>query len=304
LPSVSSLGEASAALAAANAEGRRVRIGEDLTTDGLDRILEHEAGDLTCTVEAGVRLSALSAALTEHGQRLSLDPPGDPTVGALLAANVSGPLRHRFGAPRDLVLGVTLVLADGTIANAGGKVVKNVAGYDLARLVCGSRGRLALVARASFRLHPLPKEVRTLVVETDEAPAAVAALLRSQLEPSALDVLHPGRVAVLFEGSPLAVDTQLAAARALVGGAETGPEVWEEARSRQSAARGRVRFAPGDLARVLADVPEAVVRAAAGVAYTSDPEPRDTLSQGETAPTLRNLLERIRHELDPNGVLT
>ena len=87
-----------------------------------------------------MRLSALQAALAEHGQRLSLDPPGDPTVGALLAENVSGPLRHRFGAPRDLVLGVTLVLADGTIASAGGKVVKNVAGYDLARLVCGSRG--------------------------------------------------------------------------------------------------------------------------------------------------------------------
>jgi hypothetical protein len=109
---------------------------------------------------------------------------------------------------------------------------------------------------------------------------------------------------VLFEGSPRAVDTQLAAARALVGGAETGPEVWEQARSRQSAARGRVRFPPGDLARVLADVPEAVVRAAAGVAYTRDTEPSDTLSLGETAATLRNLLERIRHEFDPNGVLT
>ena len=187
-------------------EGRRLRIGDDLDAGGLDRVLEHEAGDLTCTVEAGLRLSALQSALAEHGQRLSLDPPGDPTIGALLAENLSGPLRHRFGAPRDLVLGVTLVLGDGTIASSGGKVVKNVAGYDLARLVCGSRGRLALIARVSFRLHPLPRAAATLALETDDAAGAVAALLRSQLQPSALDVLHPGRVLVLFEGSSRAVE--------------------------------------------------------------------------------------------------
>ncbi|MGH3132246.1 MAG: FAD-binding oxidoreductase, partial [Gaiellaceae bacterium] len=229
MPSVSSLAEAAETLAAANAEGLRLRIGEDLTTHGLDRILEHEAGDLTCTVEAGVRLSALQGALEAHGQRLSLDPPGDPTVGALLAENLSGPLRHRFGAPRDLVLGVTLVLADGTVASAGGKVVKNVAGYDLARLVCGSRGMLALIARASFRLHPLPKAARTLAVEADDAVSVVAALLESQLQPSALDVLHPGSVLVLFEGSPGAVAAQVASARRLVGGMEVGPEAWEQA---------------------------------------------------------------------------
>ena len=181
MPSVSSVEEASAALAAAHAEGRRVRIGSDLTTTGLTRVLEHDPGDLTCTVETGVRLSELQAALAATGQRLSLDPPGDPTIGALLARNASGPLRHRFGAPRDLVLGTTLVLGDGTIASAGGKVVKNVAGYDLARLVCGSEGRLALIARASFRLHPLPKATQALVVETGDAAVVVASLLRSQL---------------------------------------------------------------------------------------------------------------------------
>jgi glycolate oxidase FAD binding subunit len=297
LPSVSSLSEASAVLATAYAEGRRVRIGEDLTTDGLDRILEHEAGDLTCTVEAGVRLSALSAALGEHGQRLSLDPPGDPTVGGLLAANVSGPLRHRFGAPRDLVLGVTLVLADGTIASAGGKVVKNVAGYDLARLVCGSRGGLALIARASFRLHPLAKASRTLVVETDHAPAAVAALLRSQLQPSALDLLHPGRVAVLLEGSPRAVEVQLSRAHTLVGGAEASAEVWDESRRRQGAARGRVRFDPGRLADVLPELPEAIVRPSSGIAYVPHEAPDDMPGN------VRSLNEAIRRTLDPRGVL-
>jgi glycolate oxidase FAD binding subunit len=301
LPSVSSLAEASELLAAAHAEGRRVRIGKDLTTEGLDRILEHEAGDLTCTMEAGIRLSALNAALARYGQRLSLDPPGDPTIGALVAENLSGPLRHRFGAPRDLILGVTLVLADGTIASAGGKVVKNVAGYDLARLVCGSRGRLAVIARASFRLHPLPKTARTLVVETDDTPGAVRTLLRSQLQPSALDLLHPGRIAVLFEGSERAVEAQLAAARRLVGGDEAGDEVWDESRRRQAAARGRVRFDPGRLADALAGLSEAVVRPAAGVAYTAAEEPGYNLSQGEQA--IVRLVERIRKHLDPHGVL-
>jgi glycolate oxidase FAD binding subunit len=278
-----------------------VRIGEDLATEGLDRILEHEAGDLTCTVEAGIRLSALNAALAKHGQRLSLDPPGDPTIGAALAGSLSGPLRHRFGGPRDLVLGVTLVLGDGTIANAGGKVVKNVAGYDLARLVCGSRGRLALIARASFRLHPLPRASRTLVAEPRDVPGAVAALLRSHVQPSALDVLHPGRVAVLFEGSERAVEAQLAAARKLVGGAEAGPEVWDESRRRQASAGGRVRFEPGRLAEALSDMSEAVVRPASGVAYTAAESPSYNLSQTRSVPD--ELLARIKKALDPAGIL-
>jgi glycolate oxidase FAD binding subunit len=301
LPSVSSLEEAVAALAGAEGEGRRLRIGEDLTTEGLTRILEHEAGDLTCTVEAGLRLSALQAELARHGQRLSLDPPGDPTIGALLAENLSGPLRHRFGAPRDLVLGVTLVLADGTIASAGGKVVKNVAGYDLSRLVCGSRGRLALIVRASFRLHPLPKSQRTLVVETADAARVVSTIAFSQLEPSALDVLHPGRVAVLFEGSPRAVEAQVAAARALVGGGERDEDVWAESRRRQSEATDRVRFAPGSLGDVLPELERAVVRPAAGMAYTSSPSVK--LTQGEQDDALSRLEERILRAFDPNGTL-
>jgi glycolate oxidase FAD binding subunit len=303
LPSASSLDEASALFAAASAEGRSVTIGSGLLVDGMDAILEHDPGDLTCTVEAGMRLSSLQAALAKHGQRLSLDPPANPTIGGLLADNASGPLRHRFGAPRDLVLGVTLVLADGTIASAGGKVVKNVAGYDLARLVCGSQGRLALIARASFRLHPLPRASRTLVVETDTAAAMVATLLASQLQPSALDVLHPGRVAVLFEGTERAVAAQFERASTLVGGAEASPSVWDESRDRQAAAVRRVRFAPGGLARVLGELEDAVVRPSAGVAYTADPSPSNTLLQAADESARVRLVERIRRELDPRGVL-
>ncbi len=290
--------EAAEFLAAATAEGRTVRIGEDLSTAALDRVLEHEAGDLTCTVEAGIRLSALQDALAAAGQRLSLDPPGDPTIGACLAKRLSGPLSHRFGTPRDLVLGVTLVLGDGTVASSGGKVVKNVAGYDLGKLVCGSEGRLALIARVSLRLHPLPVSSATLVVETDTPGAAVAALRRSQLQPSALDVLHPGRVAVLFESSAEAVAAQMASATALVGGAEADAGVWDESRERQSRALGRLAFAPGDLANVLTTLDEAIVRPSAGIAYV----PHRVGGVPDAA--ARRLHRALKERFDPAGVLT
>ena len=289
--------EAAALLARASAAGTRLRIGTDLETDGLARVLEHEAGDLTCTVEAGIRLSALQAALRAEGQRLSLDPPGDPTLGACLALRLSGPLSHRFGTPRDLVLGVTLVLGDGTVASSGGKVVKNVAGYDLGKLVCGSEGRLGLIARASLRLHPLPRASATLVVETDEAAGVVAELRRSRLEPSALDVLHPGRVAVLFEGSERAVREQVDAASALVGGAVADDAVWDEARERQGRALGRARFAPADLANVLTTLDEAVVRPAAGIAYVPH------RVGGVPSAAARGLHRALAARLDPKGVL-
>jgi glycolate oxidase FAD binding subunit len=193
-------------------------------------ILEHEPGDLTCIVDGQIRLSSLNAALGEHGQRLSLDPPGDPTLAACLLDDLSGPLSHRFGTMRDLVIGVTVVLPDGTRASSGGKVVKNVAGYDLAKLFCGSRGRLGTVERLALRLHPLPAAARTAVVDADWP-----ALHRSHLVPSAVDVAD-GRMHVLFEGSARAVDAQLRA----LGGEEADP--WAELRTLQARLPGRARW--------------------------------------------------------------
>jgi glycolate oxidase FAD binding subunit len=292
----SSIEEASALLAAASAERRRVRIGEDLSTEALARVLEHEAGDLTCTVEAGIRLSVLQEALRPAGQRLSLDPPGDPTIGACVARRLSGPLSHRFGTPRDLVLGVTVVLGDGTVASSGGKVVKNVAGYDLGKLLCGSEGRFGLLARVALRLHPLPAASATLVVETDDPGGVVRVLRGSQLQPSALDVLHPGRVAVRLEGSERAVAAQVMNAKALVGGATADDAVWDEARERQGRALGRLRFAPRDLSGVLSTLDEAVVRPAAGLAYV----PRRVGGVPDAA--ARTLYRALKTRLDPAGV--
>jgi glycolate oxidase FAD binding subunit len=135
-----------------------------LSTRRLNRVVEHAWGDMTATVEAGCTLQQLQQTLAEHGQRLALDPlwPEQATIGGILATNDSGPLRIRFGSLRDLIIGITLALPDGTLAKSGGKVVKNVAGYDLPKLATGSLGTLGIITQAIFRLHPVPRESRTL----------------------------------------------------------------------------------------------------------------------------------------------
>jgi glycolate oxidase FAD binding subunit len=193
-------------------------------------LVEHEPGDLTCVVDAGMRLSILASLLAASGQRFSLDPPADPTLAECLLDDLSGPLSHRFGTMRDLVIGITIALPDGTRASSGGKVVKNVAGYDLAKLFCGSRGRFGSVERLALRLHPLPAASRTAVV-----PADWPSLHRSQLVPSAVDVAE-GSMHVLFEGSQRAVDEQVRA----LGGEDADP--WDELRRLQATLPGRVRW--------------------------------------------------------------
>ncbi len=150
----------------------------DLTR--LNRVLEHPWQDLTCTVEAGCTWQYLQQTLARHGQFVALDPlwPARATVGGILATNDSGALRHRYGSLRDLVIGMTLVLADGTVARSGGKVVKNVAGYDLCKLVTGSFGTLAIITEATFRLHPLPRHTETFTASASQA-AELAPLMAS-----------------------------------------------------------------------------------------------------------------------------
>src|ERR1700741_646662 len=132
-----------------------------LSTARLNRILEHAWADLTVTVEAGCTLQALQEKLAKHGQRLALDGlwPEHATIGGALSTNDSGALRLRFGALRDLIIGVTIALPDGTLASSGGKVVKNGAGYDLPKLATGALGTLGVITRANFRLHPLPRKI-------------------------------------------------------------------------------------------------------------------------------------------------
>jgi glycolate oxidase FAD binding subunit len=297
--------EVSAAMRAATAAGKRVSVGRpggdvELSLLQLDRVLAHEAGDLTVTVEAGIRLSALRARLAPHQQELALDPPGDPTVGGCLAGDLSGPRRHRFGAPRDLLLGVTLVLADGTVANAGGTVVKNVAGYDLGKLACGSAGRYAAIARASLRLHPLPAATASVVIDVDEAGEAerlARAVARSALIPTACDLEWPGRLLLRFEGGDAGVAAQVARAADILGARPIDDLVWDEVREFQASLPGRVSYAPGRLADFLGRQLSALVRVGVGSAYVPS-VPDDARSPGA-----QRLAERVREALDPLEVL-
>jgi glycolate oxidase FAD binding subunit len=297
--------EAGELLADAARGGRRValdRAGGDVivSTAAMARVIEHEATDLTCIVEPGVRLSELDEVLAPHGQMLALDPPGDPTVGECILDSLSGPRRHRYGAVRDLILGVTVALVDGTVASSGGKVVKNVAGYDLAKLFCGSRGTLGLVVRAALRLHPRPEREASAELpleRTRDAREAVRALQRSTLVPSALDLLWPERLLVMFEGSPRVVDAQLAAAARLVGASEVAGDPWTAVRERQGRADGVLAFAPGELEELLRHERSALVRPALGVAYVERPV------KPEPQPALEALRARVRRAFDPEGIL-
>ena len=165
----------------------------EVSTTGLDRIIEHNAGDLTAVLEAGVPLARAQEQFATEDQTLALDPPdpGGATVGGLVAANDSGPLRTRYGGVRDLVVGARVALADGTIAKSGGKVIKNVAGYDLAKLFAGSFGTLGAILELSVRLHPLPPATATAVGRTDDPGRlgdAAQALSHARLEQLGLDV--------------------------------------------------------------------------------------------------------------------
>jgi FAD/FMN-containing dehydrogenase len=181
---------------------------------------------------------------------------------------------------RDLVLGVTVVLAGGLVASSGGKVVKNVAGYDLGKLFSGSRGRLGLVARLALRLHPRPPAEATVVAESDDPRALWREVQRSQLEPSAVDLLPPRRLAFLFEGVPGAVEEQAAACP----GERADAAVWAESAVRQAAAAG---CAPFDWQECM------LARPGPGLAFVAT----------ATARAWSPLAERVRASFDPDQVL-
>jgi glycolate oxidase FAD binding subunit len=171
----------------------------------LDRILEHEPGDLTVTVEAGRPFAALQSALRERGQWLSLDPPDAEraTIGGVVASNASGPRRHLYGTARDLLIGVTVITGDGTLVRGGGKVVKNVAGYDLPKLFVGSCGTLGVIVEVTVKLRPVPDDERLVAIAFDrlkDAGAAVRAVMASDLIPNAIELLDGAALRALGVG--------------------------------------------------------------------------------------------------------
>ncbi len=172
----------------------------------LARLVEHEPGDLTATVEAGMTIAALQAVLRGRGQWLSLDPADAEraTLGGVLSADASGPRRHLYGTARDLLIGVTVVTADAAVVKGGGKVVKNVAGYDLPKLFIGSYGTLGVIVEATLKLRPVPEDERLVALRfarLKDAAAAVRALLASDLIPNAVELLDATAAAALVAGA-------------------------------------------------------------------------------------------------------
>jgi glycolate oxidase FAD binding subunit len=246
-----------------------------LSTARMDGIIEHVPGDQIVRTQAGLKLQDLQGNLAESDQMLGIDPPEEgATVGGIVAANASGPRRLRYGTIRDLIIGIKVVLADGTVAKAGGKVVKNVAGYDLSKLFTGSLGTLGVIAEANFRLHPIRESARTVFVEVDDhrqIPEVALAFTHSSFSQFVLDALEmrwendKGVIAALFEGIDPAVEAQSSAATELLrshGGAnvlgkDDGEEFWDSFARRPWAAGDvalKISAPPSDLSAVLDSV--------------------------------------------------
>jgi glycolate oxidase FAD binding subunit len=245
-----------------------------LSTKRLDKILEHVWSDMTVSVEAGCTVATLQQALAQHGQRLAIDLlwPSTATIGGILSTNDSGTLRLRFGSLRDLVIGSTIALPDGTLASSGGKVVKNVAGYDLQKLLTGAYGTLGVITRAVFRLHPLAKESRTiscLARDAADAQRLLLAIQDSKLAHSALQVRcienSPPQLDVLFEATEAGLAAQSETLKSLAAPAptsESDPPVWKARQELFNAARddsnssalAKITFLPAEFAATMESV--------------------------------------------------
>ena len=197
-----------------------------ISTARLNAVVAHRHGDLTATIQAGATLGDVNRVLATHRQWIPLDPPSADraTIGGIVATNDSGPRRHRYGSPRDLIIGIEFARADGRLAKGGGIVVKNVAGYDLPRLLTGSFGSLGVIVTATFKLYPLTAASRTLIVEPS-SPSDLGLLAlklsASHLTPTALEfATHPLRLVVRFESIEASVAQQSETAAKLI--AENG----------------------------------------------------------------------------------
>jgi glycolate oxidase FAD binding subunit len=287
----------------------------ELETGGMAKILEHNVGDLTAVLQAGVPLAEAQAAFAAEGQMLALDPPlgaGDAaTVGGMVATGDSGPLRHRYGGVRDLIVGISLALSDGSLAKAGGKVIKNVAGYDLAKLFTGSHGSLGLIVTVTVRLHPKPVGNATAVAATDDpdvlAKAAIA-LARLPLEADSLDAAWQGgagRLLARFGGATAGDQAEATASRMREAGldgvqtVEDDDDLWDDLRAAQRRPEGASLKLSGrmtDLAPAIRATDAAggalVSRAAHGLSWI-------TLDSGD----LVSRVGAVRDALDPRAVV-
>jgi glycolate oxidase FAD binding subunit len=230
---------------------RRFDLALDLS--GLDRILERSPHDLTVSVQAGITLEALNQELGKEGQFLPLDPPGGPghTIGGLIATGLSGPLRLRYGSARDFLIGLRVALPDGRLATSGGRVVKNVSGYDLNKLHLGAMGSLGVIVAASFKVFPRALHEATLEAQTDDPWAAARRALELRMPPVAVEVASGGRALARLMGGEAAVRRVAAE----LGWEEVPAGRWEELMRRRSDSWARISTPPGALRKVLDSLP-------------------------------------------------
>jgi glycolate oxidase FAD binding subunit len=283
-----------------------------LDTGRLAGVWQHSPDGLVAEVGAGTPLRAVQSALAKAGQRVALDPASaDGTIGGVVATDEAGPLRHRFGAPREQLIGVSYVLVDGTLASSAGRIARSATGQDVGQLLFGSFGALGILVSATFRVHPTPAAqiwVSRSVWTPLEVHDLVGELLAGQLAPAAVEVNLPGTngtLAVLLEGAPGRVSTRAEQAAAVLGGdasISTGPPSWW----------GRYPFSTGDVALKLAvpisDLHAAVyalrdaagatvpVRGSAGVGVVHAALPGDTAPERVAA-----VLDAVRGVLMARG---
>jgi glycolate dehydrogenase FAD-binding subunit len=283
---------------AANWAGTLGPVHTVLATTALTGVVNHNPGDMTVAVRAGTPLRALHEELAEHRQHVAFDAAraaDGATVGGLFATADAGPAALVHGSLRDLVIGVTLVLADGTVAHAGGHVIKNVAGYDLAKVVHGSYGTLAVVAEVVLRLHPRPRATRTLLLPCPAAEAAQAAarVLGGPGEPAALEWTSDGVLLLRLEGTDTALDARAERMREVLGAGATvldtatDGDPWarhaELTRGAPDAAVLRVGVRPSRLAAVLAALPAAAATAGLGTGVATVTVPAGAVAEAHTA---------------------
>lgn len=241
--------------------GRALGLGDPLArfdvaldTGGLSRILELSPADMTVSVEAGVTVEEVNAELAQNGQLLPADPFAAPghTIGGLLAAGLSGPLRLRFGSPRDFVIGLRVALPDGRLASSGGRVVKNVSGYDMNKLHQGALGSLGVIVAASFKVFPLPHVDVSVDTRLDDPWAEVSRALALPMAPVALELDGSGRLLARFWGTSEAV----ARIRGELGWDEAPAAAWTEHSNRGGEHWARISVPPATLRSVVDTLPD------------------------------------------------
>ncbi|HET7419692.1 MAG TPA: FAD-binding oxidoreductase [Candidatus Dormibacteraeota bacterium] len=291
-----------------------------LHTSRLDRVLEHSQPDMVVSVEAGITLEALQAELGKTGQFLPLDPFNSPghTVGGLLASGWTGPLRMRYGSPRDFLIGIRVALPDGKLAGGGGRVVKNVSGYDMMKLHYGALGTLGVIVAASFKVFPRP--LHDVTVSGDGGWDDAVRALAMPVAPSALEVFDGGRVLARFTGSREAVRRIVAD----LGWPETDATVWDEHSRRAPGRCARIATPKERLRGVVEGLHDWWASPGVGVAYWTPPDeasvapvrekveaaggslvmltPSGVDAWGKRPQTLE-VMRRLKNAFDPDGIL-